>query len=42
MSAEGKRAKFYTLLPAGRKQFLAERERWRIFTAVVEEILRAT
>jgi PadR family transcriptional regulator PadR len=42
MSAEGKRAKFYTLQPAGRKQFAAERERWRIFSAVVEEVLSAT
>lgn len=41
-SAEGKRAKFYSLLPAGRKQFLAERERWRNFAAVVEVILSAT
>jgi PadR family transcriptional regulator len=42
MSDEGKRAKFYTLLPAGRKQFLVERERWTIFAAVVEEVLSAT
>jgi PadR family transcriptional regulator, regulatory protein PadR len=42
ISAEGKRAKFYSLLPAGRKQFAAERERWRIFAAVVEEVLSAT
>jgi PadR family transcriptional regulator, regulatory protein PadR len=41
-SAEGKRAKFYTLLPAGRKQFAAERERWRLFTTTVERVLRAT
>jgi len=41
-SAEGKRAKFYTLLPAGRKQFAAERERWRLFTTAVEQVLRAT
>jgi transcriptional regulator len=41
-SSEGKRAKFYALLPAGRKQFANERERWRIFTAAVEQVLRAT
>jgi PadR family transcriptional regulator, regulatory protein PadR len=42
MSPEGKRAKFYTLSSAGRKQFAAERARWRTFTAAVELVLRAT
>ena len=42
ISAEGKRAKFYTLLPAGRKQFVTERDRWRILAAAVEQVLRAT
>jgi PadR family transcriptional regulator, regulatory protein PadR len=42
MSAEGKRAKFYTLSAAGRKQFASERARWRTFTAAVELVLRAT
>ena len=41
-STEGKRAKFYSLLPAGRRQFAAERERWRLFAATVEQILSAT
>lgn len=42
MSPEGKRAKFYTLSAAGRKQFAEERARWRTFTAAVELVLRAT
>ena len=42
MSPEGKRAKFYALLPAGRRQLTTEESRWRAFAAAVELILRAT
>ncbi len=39
LSPEGRRAKFYTLTPAGRKQLTAERAEWRRFSTAVEEIL---
>jgi transcriptional regulator len=39
VSPEGRRAKFYRLTPAGRKQFAAERDQWRLFAAAVEEVL---
>jgi transcriptional regulator len=42
MSPEGKRAKFYTLTAEGRKQFAAERSQWRLFSAAVEQVLKAT
>jgi len=42
ISPEGKRAKFYTLSRAGRKQFVAERARWKLFAATVEQVLSAT
>ena len=38
-SPEGRRAKFYTLAPTGRKQLIAERSRWRLFAAAMEQIL---
>lgn len=38
-STEGRRAKFYTLTPAGRRQFAEERATWRLFTGAVEEVL---
>ncbi len=41
-SAEGKRAKFYTLLPKGRKQLATEHARWRAFVAAVELVLTAS
>lgn len=41
-SEEGKRARFYTILPAGRKQLVVERERWRLFSGAIEQVLRAT
>ena len=41
-SDEGRRAKFYTLTPAGRKQLAAERSNWRRFSAAVDEVLSAT
>ncbi len=42
MSPEGRRAKFYTLTPEGRKQFAAERSQWRLFASTVEQVLNAT
>ena len=41
VSDEGRRAKFYTLTAAGRRQFGTERESWRHFAAAVEAVLRA-
>ncbi len=41
ISLEGRRAKFYTLTPKGKKQLAAERAEWRLFSAAVEQILRA-
>jgi transcriptional regulator len=41
ISAEGRRAKFYTLTPKGRKQLAAERAEWKLFSAAVEQILKA-
>ena len=41
-SPEGRRAKFYTLTAAGRKQFAAERANWKLFTGAVDQILQAT
>ncbi len=42
VSPEGRRAKFYTLTPAGRKQFATEQASWRHFSAAVEQVLKAT
>ena len=41
-SDEGRRAKFYTLTAAGRKQFAGERADWRRFAAAIEQVLEAT
>lgn len=41
-SDEGRRAKFYTLTAAGRKQLAEERSYWRRFSAAVNEVLEAT
>ena len=41
-SPEGRRAKFYTLTRAGKKQLAAEQSQWRTFSAAVEQVLRAT
>jgi transcriptional regulator len=38
-SDEGRRAKFYTLTAAGKKQFAAERSQWRHFVNVMETVL---
>ena len=42
VSEEGRRARFYRLTPAGRKQFVAERTQWRRFAATVEQVLDAS
>jgi PadR family transcriptional regulator PadR len=42
MSPEGRRAKFYTLTPDGKKQLAAERSQWRLFSSAVEQVLKAT
>ncbi len=42
LSPEGRRAKFYTLTPDGKKQLAAERSQWRRFSTAVELILAAT
>jgi PadR family transcriptional regulator PadR len=41
-SPEGRRAKFYSLTPAGKKQFAAERTQWRLFASAVEQVLGAS
>jgi transcriptional regulator len=42
VSAEGRRAKLYTLTAAGRRQLVAEQASWRHFSAAVEQVLQAT
>jgi transcriptional regulator len=42
VSPEGRRVKVYTLTTAGRKQFRAEQEQWRIFSGAVARVLEAT
>ena len=39
ISPEGRRAKFYTLTPLGRKQLADEQASWRLFTSAVEQVL---
>lgn len=41
VSPEGRRAKFYSLTPAGRKQVAEERATWDLFTAAVAQVLEA-
>ncbi len=41
-SPEGRRAKLYRLTAEGRKQFSQERATWRLFSAAVEQVLKAT
>jgi transcriptional regulator len=38
-SPEGRRAKFYTLTPLGKKQLTAEQEDWRRFALAIEHVL---
>jgi len=42
VSPEGRRVKFYTLTPAGRRQFAAEQASWRLFASAVDQVLLAT
>jgi PadR family transcriptional regulator PadR len=39
-SANNRRAKFYRLTPAGRKQLESERQSWERFSGAIEAILR--
>src|SRR5512145_1817530 len=41
ISPEGRRAKFYRLTAAGRKQLTAAQASWRVFTTAVERVLAA-
>jgi PadR family transcriptional regulator len=41
-SIEGRRARIYTITPAGRKQLTAERTAWKHFAAAVDRVLHAT
>lgn len=40
ISPEGRRAKFYQLTAAGRKQLAAETSSWRTFSLAVEHVLQ--
>jgi transcriptional regulator len=40
ISPEGRRAKFYSLTAAGKKQLATEREGWRRFASAVELVLQ--
>jgi transcriptional regulator len=40
ISDEGRRAKFYTLTAAGRRQYRAEIADWRRFTLAIEHVLQ--
>ena len=42
ISPEGRRAKFYSLTPAGQKELDREQASWRLFSRAVELVLRAT
>lgn len=42
VSEEGRRAKFYTLTPGGRKQFAGEKADWRRFALAIEQVLEST
>ena len=42
VSSEGRRAKFYTLSAAGRKQFATEKDDWRRFALAIEQVLKST
>jgi PadR family transcriptional regulator len=41
-SPEGRRAKIYTLTADGKKQLAAERAEWKLFSAAVDQVLKAT
>ena len=42
ISPEGRRAKFYTLTPAGLSHLQQERAQWRLFAGAVDAVLKAT
>jgi transcriptional regulator len=39
ISPEGRRAKFYRLTAAGRRQLNAERDQWQLFSAAVNHVI---
>lgn len=41
-SPEGRRAKIYTLTTDGKKKLAAERSEWKLFSAAVDQVLKAT
>jgi transcriptional regulator len=41
ISPDGRRAKFYTLTAAGKKQLADERTEWRRFAVAIEQVLHA-
>ena len=42
LSDAGRRARFYSLTPKGRRKLEADQERWRAVSAAVAKILRTT
>ena len=42
VSPEGRRAKFYSLKPAGRRELAREQESWRLFSRAVNLVLQTT
>ena len=42
VSPEGRKVKVYSLTTAGRQQYLAEQEQWRLFSGAVTRVLAAT
>jgi transcriptional regulator len=42
LSENNRRARFYTLTPAGRKQLAAEQSRWEYLSLAIRNILEAT
>lgn len=41
-SPEGRKVKVYALTAAGREQYFAEQEQWRLFSGAVARVLAAT
>jgi DNA-binding PadR family transcriptional regulator len=39
ISAEGRRARFYTLTSTGREQIVTEQDSWRRFALAIEQVL---
>ena len=42
VSPEGRRARFYALSAAGRKQLVKETAAWRVFSGAINHVLQAT